>query len=142
MLTWIRAARDYSGCKNKPPTLLKQWLSESEIVSVSHYRSAWNSLIVQMYCENMKFIEEIEELIKEKINKEPSMKKIFMIQEIEKLYDLQFNQQNAKDEEVKIEETEEQSTIRFKTHNGKNNFISFAFIQDMKFDLNLWFVIK
>ena len=73
-----------------------------------------------MYRENVKFFEELEELIKEKINKEQNMKRIFMVQEIEKLYDLQFNQQNPKVEEVKIEETKEQLTIGCTTQNGKN----------------------
>ena len=124
MLTRIRAVRGNSTCQKEPPESLRQWLNKSKIVSDSNYRSTWTSLIIQMYTENMKFIEELEELIKEKINKEPSLKRIFMVQEIEKLYDLQFNQQNAKDEEVKIELTEKQSKSECKTQNGKINVFS------------------
>ena len=73
-----------------------------------------------MHSENIKFIEKLEELIKVMINKEPTLKFMYLVQEIEKLYDLQFKKQNAKDEELKIKETEEQPTIELKAKNGKN----------------------
>ena len=74
-----------------------------------------------MYNENKKFLDEFEESIKEKIIREPILKRMFIVQEIEKLFDLQFNEQKAKDEEVKIEETEEQSNIECIIQNGKIN---------------------
>ena len=101
---------------------MKQWLHKSEKVTESQYKIAWNSLIIQIYNENKKFFEELEESIRAKIIKEPTLKWKFMVQEIEKLYYLQFNEQKAKDEEVKIEETEEQSNIECKTQNGMLKF--------------------
>ena len=124
LIIWIRFNRHCEDYQKDPPAILKQWLHKSKNITETQYNTAWNWLIIQINNENKKFFEELEESIRAKIIKEPTLKWKCMVQEIEKLYNLQFNEQKAKDEEVKIKETEEQPNIECKTQNGKISLFS------------------
>ena len=60
-----------------------------------------------MFDTNKEFLQEIEELVKDKYGRDRDLKYVRMVEEIEKRYDLQIKKQNANDDEKKIEEIKE-----------------------------------
>ena len=84
---------------------------------------------------NKEFLQEIEELVKDKYGQDRDFKYMWMVQEIEKRYDLQIKKQNAHDDEKKIEEIKEDTNIESSSQNGKNYFdkiFSFGLCKSIK----------
>ena len=85
--------------------------------------------------KNKEFIEEIEELVKDKYGQDRDLKYKWMVEEIEKWYDLQIKKQSINDDEKKIEDTKEEANIENKSQNGKNyfdNIFSFGLCKSIK----------